>query len=361
MDVDAVRAAAAFSTLTTVCAVQPKVSHHVAEPPSIKQGAPVDALKLSILAYSLVPMATAVVICARQVSRLGLLHIHLLFVALSYGAYTFVDVLVTSVEGVDEFAVAMLMGSITASMILMAAAFGHLPRDLVYRFSVGNLVQEAATARFSILVLVWLLIIAWHGYLYSEYRIIAHADPEQLASQGIHVQAWVGPVKQLFVDATFAVFVWLMATFSSSGRKKHLLLRIVMLGVIVLLLSVNGRRVVLSMLIVGGMIWSVARGQIASLFTFRTAVRVGAAFAVFVMFSNLFQNVRSIIYEHTATGATALPADFDLFDAMIRLQSTYENLQVRDALWRFHYSIMGGPAARLDERNGRRADLGGAT
>ena len=150
---------------------------------------------------------------------------------------------------------------------------------------------------------------------------------------------WVGPVKQLFVTTTFAVFIWLMATVSSSGRQGYRLLRIVMLVAVVLLLSVNGRRVVLSMLVVGGIIWSVGLGQTASLFKFRMLARVAAAFALFVMFSNLFQNVRSIIYAHTATGAT-LWADFDLLDAMFRFQSTYENLKVRAALWRFHYSIM---------------------
>jgi hypothetical protein len=282
------------------------------------------------------PLATAFIIGRLHSNRLGLAHIYLILVALAYGAYTFIDLLANSNEGVDEFAMAVLIISISVSMIATAVVVANLPRRISYSFSVRYLIEEAERAPFPILAFFWLVVMAFTAFSYYQYGIITYAEKGRLAAAGIELQGWWGSVKSLVTALAFSIFMWLMCVISKKGGAGSRY-RLLMLGAIVLLLSLNGRRVFLNMLIVGGIIFCVARGR--SVFGAGNLVRAPIALGIFIGFSNLFQSIRRVYLSFGGLDDSA-SADFSLFDAIFDFQGTGGNLHDRMAVWRYHYAIV---------------------
>lgn len=305
-----------------------------------------DTTKVVVLVLSILPIATAASIFLAQRDRLGLFHIWLILLALSYGAYTFVDVLVNDVAGIDLLNVLVLISSVTASMILTFMAFNRLPRQVRYGFSLEKIIWEANRTPFLNLFLVWLLAVAWQLYAYLTYGIVANYDPDTVAGLiTFDIPQWVGPVRQFFIAVGFSVFIWLVARIAKKSDHELFALSLFMLIAMVFLLSLNGRRVFLHLLVVGAIIFVVGRGQLTSAFAFRNLIRIAAAFALFVVFSNVFQMIRQIYIVHSALGGV-VPTVAELAEAASDFRSTTENLEARMALWRFHYSIM---SAQLDD------------
>ncbi|MEX0853087.1 MAG: hypothetical protein WD036_07375 [Bauldia sp.] len=298
-----------------------------------------DNTRLSIVALAALPIAVALVGIARRRHRLGLLHLHVLLLALSYGAYTVVDMLVTDVAGIDVLAVAALMLALVASILVLLAVHARLSAGATRRVSVENFVGRVNAASYSALIGIWLAAAAWHAYSYLAYGIVSFYDQQELARYAIFIPSWHGPVNELFVSLEFAVFIWLVASISAGAGSRLLVLRLAMLTATVMLLSLGGRREFLVMLIVGGVVWLVGRGKIGPYFTVGLLARGAVALAVAVLFSNLFQNVR-IDYLTYSPRAGVPSSSVSFIDALFDIDATLGNLKARTALWRFHYAIM---------------------
>lgn len=117
-----------------------------------------------------------------------------------------------------------------------------------------------------------------------------------------------------------------------------------MLIPVVMLLSLEGRRVFLNMIVVGMFIIAVSRGKTKTIFSARNLLRVVVAFIVLVIFSNVYQTFRQVYLSGGSPDTDELPV-FNLFDAILNFESTTENLHARMAMWRFHYLLTDAQVA----------------
>lgn len=294
---------------------------------------------LLIAVFAFLPVVTAAVVCARQSDRLGLFHAYLVLVALSYGSYTVVDVFVTNVESVDVYVAALLLSAICTSMIFMALIFGKLSRVAVYRTSFSSVIVEALGVPLGILILLWSVVVGWHAYAYFEWGIISHYDEVTLRENYfIDIPSWVGPVRHLVIALAFSLVIWLSALVLCKKRIRIVSLRTLLLLSIIAILTLNGRRMILNVLVVCGFVYVVARGRAVTLFSMSNLMKAATALVVLVFFSNVYQVARSSYLQHSALGLEA--RKIDLIDALQNFEKTAENLKRRIAVWRFHYWIM---------------------
>lgn len=285
------------------------------------------AKSLYILVLSFIPIAAAIAIVARQGGRLGLLHIYLVMVGLSYGAYTSIDVLINPVDEIDEWAVTVLVVSITLCMGIMALALRLISPQARSRVSIQFLVQEVQRAPAWMLLLLSVVVVSWSIYAYFTWGFIAHFD-----QHNVEYPRWVGPVRQLFVAIGFGLFIWLTARIAMREGMKLLSWDLALWLVMAALLTVNGRRVFLSLIVVSLIVFLSARGKLAKLLTVGNSIRVVLAFAAFLLFSNVYQTVRGSV------AASEVPG-IGLADAIFDFGVTKENLEARQAIWRFHYIV----------------------
>lgn len=262
-----------------------------------------------------------------------------MLVALSYGSYTVVDVFVTNVESVDVYVAALLLSAICTSMIFMALIFGKLSRVAVYRTSFSSVIVEALGVPLGILILLWSVVVGWHAYAYFEWGIISHYDEVTLRENYfIDIPSWVGPVRHLVIALAFSLVIWLSALVLCKKRIRIVSLRTLLLLSIIAILTLNGRRMILNVLVVCGFVYVVARGRAVTLFSMSNLMKAATALVVLVFFSNVYQVARSSYLQHSALGLEA--RKIDLIDALQNFEKTAENLKMRIAVWRFHYWIM---------------------
>ena len=290
-----------------------------------------------VLICAILPVATAVLICRMQENRLSLMHIYLVILSLSYGAYTAVDILINPPEVIDAFAVAVLMISITASMIVLSILSAILPQKIYDHVSLKTFIQKAEKLPIAYLIAAFLLVIAWRAYAYAEFDIISYYDEDALQFAGISIPGWWGPLNSFFFSTAFAIFICLTASISRTIGGRHLIYRLVMLIVIAILLSLNGRRAFLNMIIIAGFLIFVGREKTRSMFSLKYLTMGTFSFASLVFFSNLFQRIRGI---YLTLGGDSDFSTVSLISALFDFEATETNLQARTATWRFHYYIM---------------------
>lgn len=285
---------------------------------------------------ALVPFASGAYIASRGSAQIGLFHLYLIMVGVTYGAYTLVDLGINGVSGIDPSSALITLLFITLSMFVMDLVFRALPSAVRSRTSFAVFIQATRDIPDRHLLLMWGVVLAWHVYAYVTYGIVSHYSEPTLREKFLfNIPTWVGPIRYLAISIGFALFIVLGGKIFSQPRQNIFSFRVLMLITLFILLAVNGRRMVLHLVILLVLTYFVARGQIARMFATKNVVRMALAVVAVTLFSNIYQTARVNYLQHEALesdkqyGVSLLDAAFD-FDA------TKSNLEQRTATWRFH-------------------------
>lgn len=317
--------------------------------------------KITIAFSAFLPIVVSVFVLFRHRHRLGLIEVYFIAIGMFYGGYTVVDVWITKTDDVNVVSVIIVMLLVTIEMLVTASMFAALPPDIRYYVSFSKFIDEVNRVDKRAPIILAIIVIAWQLFIYVKWGIVGYYSENALREEFFDIPSWVNPVRYLFVMAAFALFMWLIAELSRKNGARLLSSRTILLIILTGILAVNGRRIVLIMLVIGGLVWVVGRGNTQSLFRVSSIFRLAGILLIVGAFSNVYQTVRGTYLQHSAIANKITSEEqFDFFEAIQDLGKTSENLEKRVALWRFHYFLMDRQLQDLSDLMLGEATLEGA-
>jgi hypothetical protein len=177
-------------------------------------------------------------------------------------------------------------------------------------------------------------------YSYLRFGVLVSHDlfrfrADDLALEGITFPYWFTSAAALMVFVTFCVFIAVAAkALASSAATRGPW--VVALFTIMLVASLYGRRNVFYLIFFFLVLWCLVRGK--NLFTLRTGLLVLIVLLILVPVSNIYLVYRPAAQQYQTTNPDISVSG--IYAAATNMDTTVSNLQKRQALWQYNYTIL---------------------
>lgn len=290
--------------------------------------------QLTLLIMSLLVIVTLVAHGRTRKNGFNILDAYFLMVMLYFGVYSLGDVLLNKAADKDPVVIVQTFIFILASMMVTWVLYLMIPLRLKRALRFDHLVEQWANVNRKIVIILAIIVVSFAVYIYLEFGILSSFSGEELELLGIFVPTWVAPVKSLIVAIGFSICIFFIASIIK-GRLKFLSLYGVIFLLMISIISLEGRRAIFEIILVGYIMWSCEKGRLV--YSFKSVPYVFILTIFLVLFSNIYQTYRMEIFSTTARVKGI--ESTSLISAAANFNATIENLSMRTAVWQFNYMI----------------------
>lgn len=266
-------------------------------------------------------------------SGFDMLDSYLLMVLMYFGIYSIIGIVATGASEKNVLAVMLTYILIMTALFVLCALYGLLSRRVREKLIFANLIAQWANVDRRAVVLLAMVYMAFSGYIFMEYGMITYVGAE-LENLNISVPTWVGPVKVIMRSIGFCCFVYFVSSIVLKRTKVFSFVGPILLALI-FLLSLDGRRAMVELMLVAFILWSSVRRR--NIYSFKSFPFVLIMIVAYIFLSNVFQTYRTevLTVSYNINGGEVT----SLSDAALNIDATIENHHERSAMWNFNYMI----------------------
>ncbi|HZR03627.1 MAG TPA: hypothetical protein VFA81_10700 [Burkholderiales bacterium] len=288
-----------------------------------------------------------------RLSRLTLLDFFLLAIAMFFGAYTILDTMAAEQPNFEPVAVASVFVIVSGATLILWW-FARRPSQFLQETSLARMRADwIGASRWPIIGLVGLAVV---------YRIItatmyAELGPEELSGNERDLPYWFTSLGMIVNVSVFpaALCCWGKARATQGPRRLYWF---ALAGLCALVIMGMGRRAIFALLVITG--WDL-------LTQFRARRRLWLPLLLLIMFvpmmlmiSNVYQayrfaTVRGVPMENMAE----MLEEKSLLESAADVNETISNIEQRQAMWRFNYSIVDADLRGMGSPQWGRILIGG--
>jgi hypothetical protein len=292
---------------------------------------------LLLFATSLLGLSGASILLRHR--SLSLADVFLFSIAVYFGGYTLIDIVVVGVRGLDPSIITAVYVGIgcCALMLWLFARFG--PRWIVEETSLMKLTRDWKACPGALIVAMVIGVVVFRVYAVRVVGSYGAESQREFEAIDQRLPYWFTAIGMLAPAVLFTAGIASWAKFMTSAR----LDRALWLGLAVVtagLLFWLGRRPIFAFLVVA--FWLIATIGQASVRRWVVLFVVSAIAAPFlVSVSNLFQSYRLASYRGVPVVSALRYENLDsLIQRASSIEKTVANLQDRQAVWRFNYAVV---------------------
>jgi hypothetical protein len=301
---------------------------------------------LIIILMSFFLLIATILLCKSQGSRLNLVQVYFIFVALYLGIYSLSKGLIKDYSNLDVLAIILVFGQIITILIVISILTKYLANYLGESIDINYLFRQWAKVDNYIIFSLLIIVTVIKAFGYYKFNIITNIDIAALDKIGQGVPYWFFSLMTLYIGLLFCAFIALIVKIANASTRDKFLWSLLTIWVIILS-SLNGRRSFINMAIIGGMLWIAGQGKKLFRLKYLNAALVVAL--SFIIFSNIYQSYR----HNVELPSIAQNSEFYNFPkesfliktkslplAIFNIHSTLENFKIRSAIWEFNYLII---------------------
>ena len=269
-------------------------------------------------------------------SHLNVADVYVLMVGVYFGAYSFIDGLVS-----NQFIYKPIFIVWTFTWVLIVTSTTwlisqRLPEQTQNNLKIRYLISQWYCVDYRFILFLLVVVFAFTIYGYSQFLIISHVGFESLRRVNIFLPYWYTSTKVFVQPILFCIFLSATTKLLASRGKKHVFWCVI-LALTFFLTATYGRSAVFFFVFIFLIINSLHKRE--NLFTLKSMKFLILLILFLVIFSNIYQNYRPFIWSHNTVlrRTVAFPG---IFEAAVDTEVTVSNLRSRMVMWKFNYIIM---------------------
>lgn len=297
--------------------------------------------KLLLLVLTILVGLIVVLFARARWARFSIVDLYVSMIAAFFIAYTFVD---AALNALNDFSpglsiLALLLVVVITVLTWMSVQF--LPANLLRTMEFRYLIKKWTIANnYALLALFGgLLVFKLYGFL--QFGILTRISSIDLNILGIVLPYWFTSINVFLQPLLLTIFIASLVKVLHYRRIKQLGW-LFLLCLSALLFSLMGRRSFFFLIVLGNILFIIQRKY--PLFSFKTISVVITSSIFMLIFSNVFQNYRSILNLSNLYQPTILPS---FFNTLSDTDSTVENLRIRQSMWQFNYMVLDAQGSEM--------------
>jgi hypothetical protein len=276
----------------------------------------------------------------REWPDIDIIDLYIVFILLHYGFVPFVRGLYFGKDIIFDFrysnplALSLVFGHILIILLIVKGILLLFPAKLSYYLKIRYLIEKCGCVNKYYLLTVWACLVLFPIISYFVYGVKPYIMPTDYEKIGESLPYWFTSIRTIYNYIAFGVFLGLLGKVVKSKKFVQLLWS-TLTGILVLAITVYGRRFLVNMIVVWVIFWLIYKRE--SIFRFRYVVVGSLLVGVFFLFSNFYQTYRAdILFKAGKMNAKKLE---NPILAALNYHSTIRNLQIRAGTWEFNYLV----------------------
>jgi hypothetical protein len=231
-------------------------------------------------------------------------------------------------------AIALVFGHILVILLIIRGLLVFFPPKFKDCLKVNYLIQKCGCANNYILLIVYACLVLFPIISYFVYGVKPYILPEDFEKIGKSLPYWFTSLRTIYNYIAFWVCLGLFGKIVISKKWPQILWSMLTV-ILVLAVTIYGRRFLLDMIVVLVIFWSVYNRE--SIFRWRYIVISLLLVGVSFIFSNIYQTYRGdFLFKEGNINVRKIE---NPFLAALRYNSTIHNFKLRAGTWEFNYLV----------------------
>jgi hypothetical protein len=271
---------------------------------------------------------------------LDVIDLYIIFVLLHFGFTPFIRGLYFGKDIIFDFrnsntlALALVFGHILIILLIVRGVSRFFPPELSKCLKIRYLLEEFGRLNKYVLLTVYVCLVLFPIISYVVYGVKPYIMPEDFKRFGKNLPYWFTSIRTIYNYIVFWVFFGLLGNIVKSNKYQQYLWSIATI-ILVIALSISGRRFLVSLIVVWVISWLVYHKR--NIFRLRYITVSLLLAGILFISSNIYQTYRSgFLFKEGKM-------DFNKIEnpllAALNSHSTIHNLQIRAGTWEFNYLV----------------------
>jgi hypothetical protein len=271
---------------------------------------------------------------------LDVIDLYIVFALLHFGLIPFIRSLYFGKDIVFDFrygnslAIALVFGHILIILLIIRCLSRFIPHELNKCLKLRYLIQEFGCANQYILHIVFVCLVVFPIISYVVYGVKPYIMPKDFEKFGKDLPYWLTSVRRVYNYIAFWVFLGLLGNIVKSKKYQQYLWS-TMAVMMVLAVTISGRRFLVNMVVVWVIFWLIYNNE--SIFRLRYVTIALLLVGVLFVSSNIYQTYRNELL--FTEGKVDVSKIENPFLAAVNYHSTIHNFQIRAGTWEFNYLV----------------------
>jgi hypothetical protein len=294
---------------------------------------------ISILIFSFIFICIIVYYLHKVWPDIDVIDIYIVFILFHFGFYPFIRGLYFGRDAIFDFrnGSPIVIGSVFVQVLLILTIikiiYRYLPDTFVECLKINNLVQKWSCINKYILFFIYGMLIIFQIVSYYKYGVKTYIRPEDFARIGKDFPYWFTTIRTIYALLGFLVCLGLISSLLKSQTYHKYLWLILAVGFLPVV-TLYGRRFLLSMIIVWAICWLMEKRK--NIFSMKSMLVGFLLVLTCILFSNIYQAYR---YNFQAVGKVDVAKLKNPFTAALNFEATLKNLKLRPGTWEFDYLV----------------------
>jgi hypothetical protein len=264
-----------------------------------------------------------------------LVDLYILFVGAYYAGVPLVNACLQDQSIYDSGDVVLIYVLFASSLVALRLLTHALPQRVREALDLRRIAAGAGDVALSSLATIVVLMWVFSFYVFRRYGVVSDSDLRSVLSS---LPYWITTAKQVEYGGLIeGVFIGLWANvLVTQGRKKGVAL--ILSAMVVTLQAAWGRRSVFELLVLGLLLWALARKS--NPFAPRMVLRWALGFGLLFLFSNVYQDYRNYLFDPTAMKLSLAAENNALGEAAMDWKGTLSNIGSRGTDWEYDYMAL---------------------
>jgi len=271
---------------------------------------------------------------------LDIIDLYLVFILLHYGFVPFIRGLYFGKDIIFDFRyiktleIALVFWHISVILLIFRGISLFFPPKLSNCLKVRHLIQNCGCANKYILIIVYVCLVLFPIISYFVYGVKPYIMPEDFEKMGKGLPYWFTSIRTIYNYIAFWVFLGLLGNTVKSKKWPQFLWSTLTV-ILILAVSICGRRFLVNMTVVWLIFWLVYNKE--NIFRLRYVTISLLLVGVFFLSSNIYQTYREgFLFKAGHINARTLE---NPFLAALNYHSTINNLNIRAGTWEFNFLV----------------------
>ena len=234
----------------------------------------------------------------------------------------------------DLSAIALVFGHVLLILLIIRGLSRFIPPEVSKCLKLRYLIEKFGYANKYILLIVFVCLVLFPIMSYMVYGVKPYIMPGDFEKIGKSLPYWFTSLRTIYNYIAFGVFLGLLGNTVKSEKYQKLFWSFLTL-IIVLLITISGRRYLVNMIVIWVICWLLYNKE--SIFRLRYVIATILLVVGLFIFSNIYQTYRSeILFTEGKVDAKKIE---NPFSAAMNYHSTIHNFQIRAGTWEFNYLV----------------------
>jgi len=295
---------------------------------------------ISLLIISLLVIGIITVYLYKKWPNLDIIDLYIVFVLLHFGFVPFTRGLYFGKDIVFDFRyshpllLALVFAHILLILLILRVSSYFFPSKLSNSLKVRYLIEQCGYANKYILILAYTCLVLFPIISYFIYGVKPYILPDDFEKIGKSLPYWFTSFRTIYNYIAFWVFLGLFGNIVKS-RKCPQLFWSILTVILILSITIYGRRFLVNMIVVWVIFWLVYHKK--SIFRLRYVTISLLLVGVLFIFSNIYQTYRNnFLFKEGQINVNKLE---NPFLAALNYHSTIHNFKIRAGTWEFNFLV----------------------